>query len=109
MQAPMSGAPLIIKELGVHTFPVIPEPQPKLPFLVLDFHLDLPRLCVPEGVAHRLARNPVDFIAEYRMEVTRRAFHLDTKESGVMIGFIGRELFSESAYGQRKIVGHHRG
>jgi hypothetical protein len=51
----MSGAPFFIKELGVHTLPVIPDPQPKLPFLVPDFHFDLPRLCVPEGVAHRLA------------------------------------------------------
>ena len=54
-QAPVSGPPFSIKKLRVHAPPVIPDSQPKLPFLVPDFHFDLPRLCVPEGVAHRLA------------------------------------------------------
>jgi hypothetical protein len=75
----MAWAPFFIKELGLHTLPVIPDSQAKLPFLVLDFHFYVPRLCVPEGVAHRLGCNPVDFIAEYGMEIPRCAFHLHTK------------------------------
>jgi len=80
IQAPMAGAPFSMKKLRVHTLPVIPDPQPKLPFVIADFHFDVPSLGVPEGVAHRLACNPVNFIAEYRMEVPRRAFHLHTQE-----------------------------
>src|SRR5439155_23037639 len=83
MQTPVPGAPLLLKNLRVNAAPVIPDPQTKASFVIPDFHFDLPRLCVPEGIAHCLARNPVDFVADDRMQVPRRAFHLHTEERGI--------------------------
>ena len=99
IQTPMSGAPFFIEELRVHALPVIPNPQPKLPFVIPYFQFYLPRLCVPEGIAQRLGCNPVDFVSEYRMQVPRHAFHLHTKCGRIVVGFIGRQFLSESAHG----------
>jgi len=43
------------------------------------------------------------------MEVPWCAFHLHTKDRGIMVGLIRRELFPESAYSKGQIVGHGRG
>ena len=105
----MPGAPLFLKNLRVDALPVIPDPQAKLPFVIVDFHFDLPRLSVPRGIAQRLAGNPVDFVADDRMQVPRRAFYLHPQDGGIPVSFIGCEFFSESADGQGKVVGDHRG
>ena len=109
IQTPMSGAPFFIEELRVHALPVIPDPQPKLPFVIPEFHFYLLRLCVPEGIAQRLGGNPVDFVSEYRMEVPRCPLHLHTKHGRILVRFIRREFFPKSAYGQGQIVAHHLG
>jgi len=45
----------------------------------------------------------------YKMEVPWRAFHRNTKDGGILGGFIGREFLSESAYGHGKVVGYDSG
>jgi hypothetical protein len=75
----VSGASLFIKMLRVNTLPIVPDPQAKLPLAIPDFRFDPLRLRVLEGIAHRLAGYPLDFVSQYRMEVTRRAFYLHMK------------------------------
>jgi hypothetical protein len=46
------------------------------PFVIPDFHFDLPRLCALEGVARCPGSNPANFVSEDRMKILRRAFYL---------------------------------
>jgi hypothetical protein len=77
--------------LRVNAPPIIPDPQPKLPLVIPDFHFDPLRLCVLEGVAQRLACNPIDFGPQYRIQVSRRAFYLHMK---VEFGPVVSRLFN---------------
>src|ERR1700687_5055907 len=95
--------------LRVDALSVVPDSQPKLPFIIPNFHFYLARLCVPECISQRLTRNPVDFISEYWMQVPWGAFHRYLTDGGIPVGFIGREFFSECGYSHGKIVGHDRG
>src|SRR6266550_1216815 len=88
--------------------PVIPDPQPEMPLVIPNFHFDPLRLRVLEGIAQRLARNPVDFVPQDRMKVPWRSFHLHTKLGSIWVRFTGREFLTQSAYRGGKIVGHDR-
>ena len=105
----MSGVPVFIQMLRVDAFSIIPDPQAKLPFAVSDFHFYALRLCVLEGIAHGLARYPVDFVPQDRMEILRGSFHLHMKDGRILVDFTGREFFTQSGYRTGKIVGHYRG
>ena len=67
-KAIMSRAPFV-QHGGIHPDAVIPHPDAKLTWIVSDFGFDPLRPRVVEGVAQRFARNPVDFVAYYRMQV----------------------------------------
>jgi len=54
-QSVVSGAAACAKNLRVNALSVIPDPQPKLPAVVVEVHLDPLGLCVPERLAQRLA------------------------------------------------------
>src|SRR5262249_61842597 len=47
----VSHATTGLENLRVNALPVVPDAHSKLPLVIADFHLDAPRLCVPEGVA----------------------------------------------------------
>jgi hypothetical protein len=100
----MSGLPVSDKKLRVNAFPVVRNPQPEFRFVVPEFHFDLARLRVPEGVAQRLGSNPVDFVAEDRMQIPWRAFHRYLKDGSILVGPVGRELFSDGPYGNREVI-----
>src|SRR6266436_2520642 len=98
-----------IKMLRVDALSVIPDPQPKLPFVIPDFHFDPLRLCVLEGIAHCFSCDPVDFISEDWMEIPRGSFNLYVKLGCIWVCFTGREFLTQSINRQRKIAGHDRG
>src|SRR4029077_7179185 len=70
-----------------------------------DFHFDSLRPRMPESIAQRFARDPVDFVPEDRMEVLRRAFHFHLKEGRILVGAFSPEFFSESPYCRAKVIG----
>jgi len=109
MQSKVPWARILAKNLRVNPLSVVPDSQPKLSCVIVDFHFDLSRLCVAECIAQDLARNPVDFVPQNWMEVSRRAFYCHTEKGGIRDRSIGREFFSESAYGHGKVVGLDRG
>src|SRR5712671_1470225 len=97
-----------LKMLRVNALSVISDPQPKLPFVIPDFHFDPLRLRVLEGIAHRFSCDPVDFISEDWMEIPRGSFNLHAKLGCIRVCFTGREFLTQSINRQRKIAGHHR-
>src|SRR5258707_984735 len=107
-QTIVSGASVFIQKLRVNALPIIPDPQPKPPLVIPDFHFDPPRPCVVQCIAQCFPSNPVDFVSQYRMEVTRRALYLHMKLGGIWIQFTAREFCSESGNCTREIVGHCR-
>jgi hypothetical protein len=92
----VSGAPVFIQKLLVNVLSAVPDPQPKLPFVILDFHRDPLRLCVLERIAECLARNPIDSVSQYRMESLRRPFHPHMKDGIIPVRFIVRKFFKRS-------------
>src|ERR1700675_5058228 len=53
-QAEVAGASTPTKHLLIDALSVVQDPHPKLPPFMPDFHIDPPRLRVPECIAHRL-------------------------------------------------------
>jgi hypothetical protein len=109
MQSKVPWARMLAKNLRVNPLSVVPDTQPKLSCVIVDFHFDLSRLCVAECIAQGLACNPVDFVPQNWMEVSRRAFYCHTEKGGIRDRSVGLEFFSESAYGHGKVVGLDRG
>ncbi len=72
----MSGAPICSKNFGINPFSVIPNTQPKLPVVIVDFNFDLLRLRMPKCIPQRLACNPINFVPMDRMEILRCALQL---------------------------------
>src|ERR1700741_5474423 len=60
---------------------------------------------MPERIAQRFARNPVDFVPDDRMEVLRCAFHLHLKEGRILVDAFSSEFFSESPYRRGVVIG----
>src|SRR3984885_7775305 len=94
MQSKVPWARLLAENLRVNPFSVVPDPQPKLSCIIVDFHFDLSRLCVVECIAQGLACNPIDFVPQNWMEVSRRAFHCHTEKGGIRDRSLCRELLS---------------
>jgi hypothetical protein len=94
MQSKVPWARLLAKNLRVNPLSVVPDPQPKLLCVIVDFDFDLSRLCVAECIAQGLACNPVDFVPQNRMEVSRRTFYRHTEKDRIRDRSIGREFFS---------------
>jgi hypothetical protein len=94
MQSKVPWARMLAKNLRVNPLSVVPDPQAKLSCVIVDFDFDLSRLCVAECIAQGLACNPVDFVPQNWMEVSRRAFYCHTEKGGIRDRSIGREFFS---------------
>src|SRR5215469_8586115 len=75
-QAPVSRAAVVGQNLFVHACPIIANSHLQLVLVIVDLRFDPPRLRVPEGVAQRLARNAVHFVAQYGLKISRGAFYL---------------------------------
>src|SRR4029077_2606264 len=78
-QTIVSGASVFMQKLRVNALPIIPDPQPKLLLVIPNFHLDPLRMCVVQCIAQCFPSNPVDFVSQYRMEVTGCAFYFHVK------------------------------
>src|SRR5258705_3227635 len=64
-QAPVSGTRSLIGNLRINPTPVVSNMQKKLGITVGNPRFDLLRSAMTERVSQRLARNSVDFIAQY--------------------------------------------
>src|SRR6202041_1605539 len=109
MKAVMPNASPGAKNLRVEALSIIPDTDPELPVVVANLHLDLARLRVLECISQRLACKPVDFIAQYRIQTPRGAFHPHPKDGCITAGFVDREFFAKGPYGHGKISGVDRG
>src|SRR6185312_11423551 len=96
---PVSCEPTPIEHAPIHALAVIPNSQPKLGFVVADFDFDSPRRGMPACIAKRLGCNSVNLVSEDRIELSRRAFHLDMEVRTIRAGFIVREFFCQRRYG----------
>ena len=56
----VSVAAASVKKLRVNPLAIVSHPQPKVPPVIVDFHLYTFRVCVAEGIAQRLAGDPID-------------------------------------------------
>lgn len=74
-----------VEHTPIHTNAIIPHPNPKLLRVIPDFNLDPARPRVPESIAQRFSRYPIDFIPQDRMEVLRRALHFHRKSRRLLI------------------------
>ena len=70
------------EHVGGNPFPVIPHAEPEILFVVTDFNFDVLRRRVPERIAQRLSRKPVNFVAQDRMQIFRDAPSTTTLKLG---------------------------
>src|SRR5215469_5355891 len=89
------GASPCLENRPINALSVVPDAQPKPPLLIADFHVDPLCLGVREGIAHRLACNPKDFVPDERRKIPRRSFHVYA-ELGTSADLIRREFGGES-------------
>src|SRR5260370_29700662 len=78
-QAPMEVAASTIQNLWINAVTVIANAQAELGGAVIDLHFDMIGVGVAEGVAQRLAGNPIDFIPDHWIEGLRAALSEDSK------------------------------
>jgi hypothetical protein len=109
MQSEMSLAPGCAKDFWIYTLSIIPDAKAELLFLISNFHFDVPRLRVPEGVSQSLSSNAVNFLSPHRMQIPRLAFNLYAEGGRDRVAFRGREFFAERLYGRGKIISLGRG
>jgi hypothetical protein len=91
-QAVVSGAAASVNNLRVNPLAIVSHPQPKVPLVIVDFHLYTFGVRMAEGIPQRLASNPVDFVADDRRQVPRFALHLHTKLGTMLTGLSRREF-----------------
>jgi hypothetical protein len=94
-------APACAKDFWIDALSIIPDAKAEFLFLISNFHFDVPRLRVPEGVSQSLSSNAVNFISPHRMQIPRLAFNLYAE--GGRSSCFGAEFFAERLYGRGKI------
>jgi hypothetical protein len=104
MQSEVSLAPGCAKDFRIDALSVIPDAKAELLFLISNFHFDVPRPRVPEGVSQSLSSNAVNFLSSDRMQIPRLAFNLYAEGGRDQVAFRGREFFAECLYGRSKII-----
>jgi hypothetical protein len=109
MQSEMSFAPGCVKDFWIYTLSIIPDAKAELLFLISNFHFDVPRLRVPEGVSQGLSSNAVNFLSPDRMQIPRLAFNLYAEGGRGRVAFTVGEFFAEGLYGGGKIINLGRG
>jgi hypothetical protein len=103
------STPFVRKHRSVDTLSIVPDLQPKLPGVVRDFHFDPASVRVAKGVAQRFAGNPVDIVAQDRMEIPRRALYGHMDDGAILVRSAGCELVAQRADRHGEIVGGPRG
>src|SRR5689334_6753915 len=101
MQAETPGVRASAEDLWTDTLSIIPDMNPELLCVIIDFHFDATRLRVPEGIAQRLSGNPVNFVPQDRAQTPGRALHLHLKCGRGLVAFIGCEFLADRPYSHR--------
>ena len=104
MEAEVPRTPLRRQERRLDTLAIVSDPQSKLLLIIAEFHFDLLRLSMSECISQGLTRYPIDIVAHDRVQVPRRAFHLDMQSDGGGSACCGCELFSESGDRLGKVI-----
>ena len=87
-QAKVPLAPLPRQNRWINAFAIVPHTQPELLIVISNFNLDLPSLGMVKRVPQRLSGDPVDFVAQDRMQIARLAFNRDAKCRRAVVGWI---------------------
>ena len=106
-QAKVPFAPASRQNRLINAFTVILQAHPELLIVIPDFHLDLLCRSVVECVSESLSGNPVDFVTQDRMQLSRFAFNGDAKCRRAANGWIICEFLSELIDGPCEIVRLH--
>jgi len=101
--------PFSVEHAWVNALAIVSDSQPKPPFVIVDFHFDELRLRVPACISQGLGCNSLDFVSQKRIQVSWRAFHLDTNIGAIAAALIASELFRQSDDGRSKIAAQHGG
>ena len=108
-QAKMPLAPLPRQNRWIDAFSIVPHTKPELLIVIPDFNLDLPSRGMVKGVAERLSGNPVDFIAQNRMQIARLTFHGDAKCRSAVVGWISGQFLTQRVHRPCKVICFDRG
>jgi hypothetical protein len=68
-----------LKYLGIYSASVVANQDAKSPERKFEFDFDAFRCRVAKGIHQRLATDPIDFIANHRVQRTWPAFHDDSE------------------------------
>jgi hypothetical protein len=86
-----------LKNFRVDTFAVISHTYAEFASTISDFHLDVPRVRVTEGVAERLGGNVVKLACEERSQRPGCALDIGVKVRRRGLRLTGRELLGKPA------------
>ena len=63
------------KNLVADPFSIVSNAKPEMLFVVADLNFYAVCCRMPEGIAQRLRREPVNFVSQNRMQIPRCSFH----------------------------------
>src|SRR5271166_555838 len=92
------------EHVGGNSFPVIPNAEPEVLFVVTDFHFDVLCRRVPERIAQRLHHKPVNLISQDRMQTARCSFHNQVEVGRGLNARSRSQFFPNRPNGYRKII-----
>ena len=72
---------------------MVHDSEPKLPWVIPEFHFDRLGLRVPEGILQRLAGDMINLVPDQWREVPALPFDVHTKLGTTGAGVIGREAY----------------
>jgi|ERR1035438_7929732 hypothetical protein len=105
----MPLAPVRRQNSWIDAFSIVPHTKPELLIIIPDFNLDLPSRGMVKGIPKRLSGNPVDFIAQNRMQIARLTFHGDAKCRSYLVGWIRGQFLAQRVHCPCEVVCLDRG
>src|SRR5580698_975703 len=91
-----------------NTASIVPYPYPKLPFFIQYSHFDPVGTCMPKCIAQGFHCNPVDLVAQHRMQIPWCTFGLEEKSRRISARgtdcAVRHESLSLGRYGRRQIA-----
>jgi hypothetical protein len=85
----------VLKTLHIHVRRCEGAPGRSSDAAIGDVGFDPARLSVVESIAHRLAGNAIDFIAQDRMQFARRALHRHLEFRRIRGGLLGSQFVTQ--------------
>src|ERR1700751_3777036 len=89
----------------VHALSIVSHTQLEMVVVVTDFDFHLARLRMPERVPQSFSGDPVNFIAQDGMQITRPSLNRDAKCRRTGVGGVGCQFFSQGIEISGEVVG----